>query len=94
MRLSNWVVSAIGALALGFLAMPVQAAPAGALMGNAAAAQEEGASMAEQVRHRCFWRYGRLHCPRHHRYYRYGYSPGINLYFGGRRHHRHHRRHW
>ena len=93
MRMSNWAVSAIGALALGLLAMPVQAAPVGALTGNAAAAQEEGASAAEQVRHRCYRRYGEWHCPRHRHYQHYGYGPGINLYFGGRRHH-HHRRHW
>jgi hypothetical protein len=92
MRLSNWVVSAVGALALGVLAMPAQAAPAGALTGNAAAAQDEGASMAEQVRHRCFWRYGRWHCPRHYRHY--GYGPGFGIYFGGRRHHHRHWRRW
>lgn len=97
MRLSNWLLSAVGAVALGALAMPAQAAPVGALTGNAAAAQEQGASMAEQVRHRCYRRFGEWVCPRHRYYRHYGYGPGINLYFGKRRHHhRHHkhRRHW
>jgi hypothetical protein len=93
MKTSHWFASAIGAAALGFLAMPVQAAPAGALTGNAAAAQVEGASTPEQVRHRCYRRYGEWICPRHHYYRSYGYGPGVSLYFGGRRHH-HHRRHW
>ena len=91
MKTSHWFASAIGAAALGFLAMPVQAAPAGALTGNAVAAQVEAASTAEQVRHRCYRRYGEWICPRHH-YRSYGYGPGVSLYFGGRRHH--HRRHW
>jgi hypothetical protein len=93
MKTSHWFASAIGAAALGFLAMPVQAAPAGALTGNAAAAQEAGTSTAEQVRHRCYRRYGEWICPRHHYYRSYGYGPGVSLYFGGRRHH-YHRRHW
>jgi hypothetical protein len=92
MRLSHWMVSTIGAAALGFLVMPAQAAPVGALTGNGAAAQQEGASAAEQVRHRCYRRFGEWICPRHRYYRHYGYGPGINLYFGGRRHHHH--RHW
>ena len=89
MRMSHWLVSAVGALALGVLAMPVQAAPVGALTGNAATAHEEGASAADQVNYRCYWRYGRRHC----RHYYYGYGPGFGFYWGGHRHHRHHR-HW
>ena len=92
MRLSHWLGSAIGALALGFLVMPAQAAPAGALTGNAAAAQEQGASMAEQARHRCYRRYGDWICPGHRHYRYYGYGPGFSFYFGPRRHHHH--RHW
>ena len=95
MKTSYWLASAIGAAALGLLAMPVQAAPAGALTGNAVAAQEQGASTAEQVRHRCYRRFGEWVCPSHRYYRHYGYGPGINLYFGGRRHHHHHhRRNW
>jgi hypothetical protein len=95
MRSSHWLVSAIGALALGVLAMPAQAAPAGgALTGNAAAAQEQGASLAEQVRHRCYRRHGQLFCPRHRYYRHYGYRPGFSFYFGPRRHHHRHWRRW
>ena len=100
MGMRHWLLSAIGAAALGLLAVPAQATPVGALTGNGPAAQEAGASGAEQVRHRCYRHRGHWHCPRHRSrayggYYGYApfYSPGINLYIGPKyRHHRHHRR--
>ena len=100
MRLRHWLVSAIGAAALGLLVVPAQAAPVGALTGNGPAAQEAGTSEAEQIRHRCYRHRGHWHCPRHrgarvYGYYGYApyYSPGIALYIGPRHRHRHHR-HW
>ncbi len=78
MRMSHWLVSAVGALALGVMAMPVQAAPVGALTGNAATAHEEGASAANQVNYRCYWRYGRRHC----RHYYLRLRAGLRLLLG------------
>jgi hypothetical protein len=78
------------------LAAPVQAAPAGGAVGDLRTAAGDGTPI-EQVRHRCYWHRGHLHCPRH-RYYRHYYSPGFNFHFGPRRHyhhrHHHHRHHW
>jgi hypothetical protein len=86
----------IAAVGLTLLAAPVQAAPPGGLAGDVKTAAGEGAPV-EQVRHRCYWHRGHLHCPRH-RHYRHHYGPGLNFYFGPRRHyhhrHHHHRHHW
>jgi hypothetical protein len=92
MRTTTWFMAAAGAVALGF-AMPAQAAPTGALTGQAEAAKEAG-SPVEQVRHRCHWHRGHWHCPRHrHRHYGYEYGPSFYFYGGHRHRHHHHRRH-
>lgn len=106
MKTKQWLISAIGALALGgAAALPAQAAPATAAIQlglGPAAAVDTGV---EQVRDRCYRRHGRWFCSKRRHFYHYG--PGIRLYFGpsrhwgshrgnwrhhhGRRHHRHHR---
>lgn len=74
-------------VALTALALPASAMPAsGALAGLKSAAAESNGL--DQVRHRCYWYRGHLHCRRHHYrpyypYYGYGYAPGFSLYFGG-----------
>ena len=76
MKLKNWLIPAIGALALGFLAVPGQSAPAGGVTGDLKIAAGENAGV-EKAHYRRY---------RHYRHYR----PGVYLYFGHRRHHRHH----
>ena len=83
----KWVASGAFALALGFLAAPASAAPLGAMDGIRSG---DAASAVEQASYRrCWWRNGHRHC----RWVDDGYGPGVNLYFGGGRHHRHHRHH-
>ena len=83
---SLFAISAV--LVLGLFA-PAQAAPTSGA-GSLKAVAGNGIGV-EQVRHRCYWRHGYWHCPRHH-YHPYYYAPGI--YFErGRRHH-HYRDHW
>jgi len=87
MKLKNWLIPAIGAVALGLLTVPGQAAPTGGVTGDLKIAASENAGV-EKAHYR---RYRH----RHYRHYRH-YRPGIHLYFGHRRHYRHHRhyRHW
>jgi hypothetical protein len=82
MQLRHWLIVAASAAALGFIAMPSQAAPVGALDGLRAGGENE----VQQV-HR---RYRKYRHYRHHRRY-YGYGPGVHFYIGPR--HRHYRRH-
>lgn len=89
MRYSGSLAGAIIALGLTLLAVPVQAAPAGGLVGDLKTAAGDGTPI-EQVRHRCYRHRGHWHCPRHG-YYRYYDSPGLYFNFGPRRHY--HRRH-
>lgn len=97
---STWLVGAAAALTVGLAAATAEAAPAtGAATGLKAAAGENSAVQDVHWGRRRYreyygapyWGYY-SHYPR---YYSYGYSPGIRLYYGGpRRHHRHHRRWW
>ena len=95
MKHASWLAGAIAALGLALLTAPGQAAPAGGLAGDLKSAAGDGTQI-EQVRHRCYRHRGHWHCPRHGYYYNYG--PGVNFYFGPRRHHHrhhgHHHRHW
>ena len=91
MRLKNWAIPAVTAIALGFVTLPAQSAPVGGVTGGLARAAAEN-SAAEHVHYR--YRYYRYHRPYHRYRYYYGYSPGIYFYFGHRRHHHHHRRYW
>ena len=87
MKLKCWLIPAIGALALGSVTVPAQAASGVTASLAIGADQSAGA---EQVHYR--YRYHRRHhYPRYYRYYRY---PGFYFHFGHRRHHRHHRRYW
>jgi hypothetical protein len=88
MKWTGSLVTALAVLALGFLAAPAQAAPAIGLAGDLKSVAGAGSDV-QQVRHRCYWYRGHWRCPRH-RYRGYYYTPGINFYFGPRRHY--HRR--
>jgi hypothetical protein len=83
------LVTALAALALGFLAVPAQATPTTGVVGDLRPIAGEGADV-EQARHRCYRHRGHWHCPEH-RYRRYYYEPGVRFHFGPRRHHH---RHW
>ena len=86
MKRTPGISIALGALALGFAAAPVSAAPLnGPKTGEAIAPQS---SLTEHVRHRCHWHRGALYCPRHgyrryHHYYGYDYGPGPYAYGPG-----------
>jgi hypothetical protein len=83
MRHRNWLIAAASAVALGFIAMPSQAAPVATLDGLKATGENE-----VQLVHRRYRKY------RHREYY--GYGPGVHFYVGPSRrhhHHHHHRRH-
>jgi hypothetical protein len=99
---------ALGALALGFMAMSAQAAPLGGVTADLKTAAGPTSSAQDVYWRRRCWRgyHGRLHCrrvwvdPGYYGYYdAYPYSgPGIGLYFGGRGghwggHHHHHHHH-
>jgi hypothetical protein len=86
MVLKCWMMPAIGAVALGFIGVPAQAASAVTADLRIGAGQNLGG---EQVH----YRYHRRH--HYNRYYRH--SPGFYFYYSPWRHHRHHRyhrRHW
>jgi hypothetical protein len=77
-------------------AAPASAAPLGAAgLLETATSTERGVSKVHYRRYRhCHRRYGRRRC-HGRRHYRRGYGidlPGVSLYFGERRRHRHHRR--
>lgn len=85
MELKNRLIPVAGAFALGFLAMPAQAAPLGGAAGNLVGVSGETAGV-EQVHRR--YRYYRHYRPYHYyqpyhyyRPYRY-HRPGIHLHFG------------
>jgi hypothetical protein len=81
---------ALAGLALTSLSTPGQAAPMSGISGDLKIAAGDS-TLAEQVRHRCYWHRGGLRCPRH-RYYRY-HRPGFYFHFGPRRHYRRYHRH-
>ena len=91
MKLNNWLIPAIGALALGFLAVPGQAAVGGVTGAGYDLRIAAGENAGVQQVHRRYRYY------RHHRYHRpygyYGYRPGFYFSFGPRRHYRYHRHH-
>jgi hypothetical protein len=87
-----------GAAALGLIAVPVQAAPAGGSLDSVKTAAPQAAGVQKAT----WWRERRYHYrpysygygPRY-RYRHYGYRPGFRFYYGPRYHHRHwHNRHW
>jgi len=88
MKRKTWLISAMGALALGLLMVPAQAAPVSGVTGGLKIAAGENAGV-EKV-HRRYRHYRRHH---HYGYRSYWRRPGIHFYFGHRRHHRHYR-HW
>jgi hypothetical protein len=101
MSIRTWLISAAGAVALGFIGTSAQAAPIGSVNGvQSSAAQNSGVQEATWVR-RCYWHRGHRHCRRYwddsYGYYGYPYyGPGIGFFFGGggHRHHFHgHRGH-
>ncbi len=101
MHAKHWLGAAAVWLSLGFLALPVQAAPVGSMNGDFRAATGD-TSAVDRVHRRCWWHHGRRYCREFRRgyyerdrgYYPY-YAPGFSLYFGGHRHrHRHHHPHW
>lgn len=83
----KWPILSAAAFALAALATPASAAPASleGIKGNTPSAAEHVAYR------RCWWHRGHRHC----RWVEdgYGYGPGVNLYFDGRRGHRHHHHH-
>jgi hypothetical protein len=85
MQLGRWLVPAIGAFALGYAALPAQAAPVGGLEGL----KTSSANADVQQVHR---RYRRYHYYDDHRYYR-RHRPGVHFYIAPRRHYHRHR-HW
>ena len=99
MKRKTWLISAMGALALGLLMVPAQAAPVSGVTGGLKIAAGENAGV-EKVhrrgyRHRHYKKRHRYHGYhsyrryRHHGYRSYRRGPGIHFYFGHRRH-RHH----
>jgi hypothetical protein len=87
LRLRNWLAAMAGAAALGFVALPVQAAPTGGTDALRAAAGQNADVQkvhwdGRRYRHRHYYgpRYG----------YRHHYRPGFRSYYGPR----YHRRHW
>ena len=96
MKRINWLMPVIGGLALGFLAVPGQAAVGGLTAAGSDLKLAAGENTGVEQVHRRYRYY------RHHRYHRqrpygyYGYRPGFYFSFGPRRHYRHHRwhRHW
>jgi hypothetical protein len=91
MKYASGLSAASAVLLLGLFA-PAQAAPAGGMAGSLKAVADESSGV-EQVRHRCYWRHGYWHCPRH-RYYPYSYAPGIYFESGRRHHHYRYNRRW
>jgi hypothetical protein len=94
MRLKIWLAGMAGAATLGFLALPAEAAPAGA------PAALKGALAQTADVQQAHW-YGRRHRYRYRYHYgpRYGYRghyyrPGFRFYYGPRYHHRRHWRRW
>ena len=87
MRASYWLACGLCVGALGFVAMPATAAPAGALADAmlVSPAETENAQKVHSKR-RCWRHRGHWHCQRHarrfHRHYYDGYYP--------RRHYRYH----
>ena len=74
-------------VAMSGLGVPAVALPASGPLAalRLTAAESNGV---DQVRHRCYWHRGHLHCRRHdnrdyHPFYSYGYAPGFSLYLGG-----------
>jgi hypothetical protein len=103
MRLRSWFGCVGAAIALGFLAVPAQAAPLSGVVTDGRAAVGEASDVQNvHYRRRCWWHRGHWHCRRRHVHYYpgyygspYAYGPSFGIYIG-RRHHRHHRhrRHW
>jgi hypothetical protein len=99
MKRKTWLIPAIGAVALGFLAIPGQAAVGGVTAAGSdlrlAAGENTGV---EQVhgRYRYYRDYRYYYRPyRYHRPYGYyWYRPGIYFSFGPRRHHHRRHHHW
>ena len=98
MRQRYWLSAAAAVLGAGLLAIPAQAAPAGALGANVRAAVGD-ASAVQQAhywgrRHYRGYYYGPRRYYRSYGYYRpyryYGYGPGFGFYAGPR----HYRRGW
>jgi hypothetical protein len=97
MRSRTWLAGIAGAAALGFVALPAQAAPAGA------PAALQGALVQPTDLQQATWD-GYRYRHRHHYGPSYGYRdrhyrPGFRYYYGPRyhrhRHHHHrHHRHW
>jgi hypothetical protein len=92
MKLKTWLGAMAAAAALGFVAVPAQAAPAGSLD-----ALKSAASQTSDVQ-KAHW-YGRRYGYRDYYYpryrYDYGYRPGFRYYYGPRYHRRHwHYRYW
>jgi hypothetical protein len=84
MVLKSWLIPAVGAVALGFIAAPAHAVSTVTADLRIGAHQNVGA--VEQV----YYRYHRRH--NYYRYYRH--RPGFYFYYSPWHHHRHHRHHW
>ena len=95
MTIKNWLVGAVGALALGSLSASVQAAPLGLGQDGYNAATRENSAVQDVVWvRRCWYHNGHRHCRRVWSYddgYYYGpdyyYGPSFGFSFGGGRHH-------
>ena len=109
MQLQQWVLGAVGALALSAMATTVQAAPVGAVADNLKLMTGNTSSVQKahhHPRHHCRWRYGHPHCwwsrysyyddgyyPYAYGYYPYAYGPSVGIFIGGGRRHHHHHHH-
>ena len=86
MKMKALLMAGMSALMLSSLALPASAAPAFGVL-------KPSATQSSAVDHvnyrRCWHRHGGLVCRRYYSsyyndgYYRYGYGPGVGLYFGG-----------
>lgn len=99
MKRRNWLLSAVGALALGFLVVPAQAAPVSGMAGDLKTATDVTSGVHQvhrrHYRHRHYRKHRQLRNYRHYRHYRhYRRSPGIQLYIGPRQNNRYYGRHW
>ena len=97
MTLKSWLAGLAGAVTMGLISLPADAAPTGGLP----ALQGTAAPLADVQQ--ANW-YGRRHGYRYHygygprwRHRHYGYRPGFRFYYGPRYHrhrHWHHRYRW
>jgi hypothetical protein len=92
MTLKSWLAGLAGAVTLGLVTLPAEAAPSGSMSAlQGAATQTTDVQQTHWYGRRYGYRYG--YGPRYR--YRYDYRPGFRYYYGPRYHRRHwHYRHW